>query len=404
MIVKSFIADTVAGALKKARTELGGDAVILKTRRLDGIHPAAAGGKVEVTACIDRAPSGSGPLAAVAEPPVRPQVKPAEVNRLNLATAAPAPVKPTVPDSPAAPVSLPSGEPDTDRFPAAEIVQKIDFLIDVVQAPLRRSAFPGNIGRLFACLLQADLPEAVAYDVAEKIADRFQPGDSYQKIARSAVDMVCRRLPDSVSVRPFEAGQTVVVVGPAGSGKTSLIGRLAGYLLRQQRLPVVLTSLDQVKVAATEELTTYADILDVDHFAMPRRADRSLIDRQGKDKVVLLDTPALNPRDREEIAAVGEKLAALAPDRIIGVFAATVRSSDLLDSLRAYRAMGMTELAATMTDQTCRLGGILALSIHSGLPVTILGTGRGPSALQFNPNYRRLVQECLGAGEGADDE
>ncbi|NMC43072.1 MAG: hypothetical protein GYA46_04065 [candidate division Zixibacteria bacterium] len=64
----------------------------------------------------------------------------------------------------------------------------------------------------------------------------------------------------------------------------------------------------------------------------------------------------------------------------------------------------MTELAATMTDQTCRLGGILALSIHSGLPMTILGTGRGPSAIQFNPNYRRLVQECLGAGEGAGDE
>ena len=53
MIVKSFVADTVAGALKMARTELGGDAVILKTRKLNARQQSAGGGKVEVTACLD---------------------------------------------------------------------------------------------------------------------------------------------------------------------------------------------------------------------------------------------------------------------------------------------------------------------------------------------------------------
>jgi flagellar biosynthesis GTPase FlhF len=224
MIVKSFIADTVAGALKKARTELGGDAVILKTRRLDGVHPAAVGGKVEVTACVDRTTPAQNPLTAVLEPIAQQPARPAETNRLFAATTTPA--KPVVADSPAA-APKSEGLPNTDRFPADEIVQKLDFLIDVVQAPLRRNAFPGNIGRLFASLLQADLPEAVAYDITEKITDRFQPGDSYRKIAQAAVEMICRQLPSPAQVRPFEAGQKVVVLGPAGSGKTSLIGRLA---------------------------------------------------------------------------------------------------------------------------------------------------------------------------------
>ncbi len=61
MIVKSFIADTVAGALKQARNELGGDAVILKTRKLDGVHPSAGGGRVEVTACVDKAAAAPTP-------------------------------------------------------------------------------------------------------------------------------------------------------------------------------------------------------------------------------------------------------------------------------------------------------------------------------------------------------
>lgn len=400
MIVKSFTADTVAGALKKARTELGGDAVILKTRRLDGVHPSAVSGKVEVTACVDRPAPPQNPPTAVLGPTVHPAPKPVETNRLAAVLASP---KPAVPDRPVA-ASEPTPEPNTDRFPAEEIVQKLDFLIDVVQTPIRRTAFPGNIGRLFASLLQADFPEAVAYEITNKIADRFQPGDSYRDIARSAADVLCRQFPNPAGVRPFDAGQKVVVLGPAGSGKTSLIGRLAGIFLRTRRLPVVLTSFDQVKVAATDELTAYADILDVDHFAMPRRADRSLIDRQGKDKIVLLDTPALNPRDRDEIAAFGDILEAIAPDRIIGVFSAAVRGSDLLDTLRAYRPLGITDLAATMTDQTGRFGGIIALSVHSGLPLTILGTGRGASAVSLNPNCRQLVQQCLGAGEGEIDD
>jgi flagellar biosynthesis protein FlhF len=385
MIVKSFISDTVAGALKMARNELGGDAVILKTRRVDGAYPSSKSGKVEVTACVDRPTSSAMPSVAVKEPIAEAPAKPTEPNRLRGIELSAKPI-------------------DEDRFPAAEIVRKLDFLIDVFQAPLRKNAFPGNIGRLFTCLLHADFPEAIAYDVTEKLADRFQPGDSFRDIAAVAIDLICRQLPESTQSRPFEAGQKLAFVGPAGSGKTSLLGRLAGYVLRECRMPVVLTSFDQVKVAAHEELATYADILDVDHFAMPRQTDRALIDRQGKDKIVLLDTPALNPRDRAEITAFAEKLTAINPDRIIGVFPATVRSSDLFDTLRAYRSLKMTDLAVTMTDQTCRLGGIIAMSMYSGLPLSILGTGRGATAIKLNPNCRQIIRGCLGAGEGDLDE
>ncbi len=85
MIVKSFISDTVAGALKRARTELGGDAVILKTRRLEGVSPASAGGKVEVTACVDRPTATKTLPVALREPVAETPAKPKEPNRLFVA-------------------------------------------------------------------------------------------------------------------------------------------------------------------------------------------------------------------------------------------------------------------------------------------------------------------------------
>ena len=145
MIVKSFIADSVAGALKMVRSELGGDAVILKTRKIESIKQKMVGGRVEVTACIDQSPA----------PPVQPKPEPKTV---------PIPSTPSV------------------GIPSEAIAQKLDFLIDVCQSPVRKDIFAGVIGRLFMALLRADVPEAMAYELADKTAGHFENDDDYQAV------------------------------------------------------------------------------------------------------------------------------------------------------------------------------------------------------------------------------
>ncbi len=369
MIIKSFVADTVAGALKLARTELGGEAVILKTRKLEGSFSPTAGNRIEVTACVDRpqAPPSAGGIAATA----------AEPRRLAADVAG-------------------------ERIPVDEIVQKLDFLIDVFQAPQRKGAFPGNVGRLFAALLDADFPETIACETAERVAAHFPDEDDYGRLARAAAAILLEQLPHASS--PFRADQKVALVGPAGGGKTSLMGRLAGYLLREPKLAVCLTSLDQLKLSAPEELQAYADILNVDHIDLPCQMDRTHLDSQVRHKVTLIDTPALNARDRVEIQTYALKLAQIEPDRIIGVFPAIARSVDLIEMMRAYRPLHLTELAVTMTDQTHRLGGVIALSIQSGLPVTILGTGRKADGLSLAPDFGKIIDDCLGLDDGGSHD
>lgn len=370
MIVKSFVADTVAGALKMARSELGGDAIIMKTRKINEMQQATVGGRVEVTACVDRSPAvqPNSVLAAVRDVKSEPMVR----------------VKESV-------------------VPTGEITQKLDFLIDIFQTPARRNSFPGQIGRLFAALLHADIPETIAYEISDKLSGRYKGDDDYDLIAASAVDMLLEQMPKKRESYGFKKGQKIALVGPAGGGKTLLMGRLTAHLLRNDKLPICLTSLDQVKISAPEELQSYAEILDVDHFEMPRQVDCSLIDKQGQNRVTFIDTPALNARERDEIDVYAEKLARIKPNRIIGVFPATFRTSDLLDMLRSYRPLKLTELAVTMTDQTCRLGGIVALSIQSGLPVTVLGTGRRVDGIELDPDYKKIIQLFLGVEEGKDN-
>jgi len=370
MIVKSFVADTVAGALKMARSELGGDAIIMKTRRINEMEQSAVGGRVEVTACVDRSPA----------------VQP------NSVIAAVKDVK-----------SEPVARVKDNVIPPSEITQKLDFLIDIFQAPVRRNSFPGQIGRLFTALLHADVPETIACEIADRLNGHHKGDDDYDLIAASAVNMLLEQMPKQRESHGFKKGQKIALVGPAGGGKTLLMGRLTAHLLRNDKLPICLTSLDQVKISAPEELQSYAEILQVDHFDMPRQVDTSLIDKQGQDRVTFIDTPALNARERDEIDVYAEKLSRIKPNRIIGVFPATFRTSDLMDMLRSYRPLKLTELAVTMTDQTCRLGGIIALSIQSGLPVTVLGTGRRVNGIELTPDYRKIIQQFLGVEEGKDN-
>jgi flagellar biosynthesis protein FlhF len=362
MIIKSFVADSVAGALKMVRSELGGDAVILKTRKLDASRNSVVGGKVEVTACVDRTPG-------------QPAVVPPKTGRESQT-----------------PLTVAS-------YPADEITRKLDFLIDIFQAPVRKAAFPGGIGQVFMSLLHADIPETMASDLADRLSERFNADDEYDLIASTAARMLQDQLPKNRGPQVFKKGQRVALVGPAGSGKTSLIGRLAGCLVGDSKLPVCLTSLDRVKISAPEELLTYADILDVDHFEMPAQVDRSLLEDQGREKITLIDTPALNTRDREEIELYAEKLSRIKPHRVIGVFSATLRTSDMMDMTRAYKSLKLTELAMTMTDQTSHLGGMIGVSIQTGLPVTILGTGRKAGCIDLNPDHERIIGTFLGTGK-----
>jgi flagellar biosynthesis protein FlhF len=367
MIVKSFIAESVAGALKMVRSELGGDAVILKTRKIDSIRQKTVGGRVEVTACIDQSPAPA--VKAIPEPKAVPQPTTASVG-----------------------------------IPSEAIAQKLDFLIDVCQSPVRKDTFSGVIGRLFMALLRADVPESMAYELAEKMSGRFDNDDDYTAVISCAGDSLIDQLPRKKSSDLFIPGHKIVLVGPPGAGKTSLMGRLAGHLISTRKIPVCLTSLDQVKVSAPEELQTYAEILDVDHFQMPHEVDGSLLEKQGRDKVTLIDMPAMNPRHRTPIKIYTEKLARIKPHRVIGVFPALYRSADLFDIIRAFKPMKLTDLAFTMTDQTCRLGGMIAMSIQTGLPITIVGTGQRAGDMSLTPDLRTIIKTFLGLEEESTDE
>ena len=59
MVIKSYVAPSVAGALKMIRAELGSKAVVLKTRGLSARESGVGRRMVEITACLEKPSVGA---------------------------------------------------------------------------------------------------------------------------------------------------------------------------------------------------------------------------------------------------------------------------------------------------------------------------------------------------------
>ena len=98
-------------------------------------------------------------------------------------------------------------------------------------------------------------------------------------------------------------GRIVALVGPTGVGKTTTIAKLAANYRLRENLRVGLITVDTYRIAAVEQLRTYADIIDSaaasgEHAARDARGGRT--DARDFD-LVLMDTAGRSPRDEVKI-------------------------------------------------------------------------------------------------------
>ncbi len=176
---------------------------------------------------------------------------------------------------------------------------------------------------------------------------------------------------------------TAVFVGPTGIGKTTTIAKVSARVALARRCPVELITTDTYRIAAIEQLRTYAELIGVPfHVARDARELASLLARIGKDRLVLIDTAGCNQHDLSEQLELAEYLRC---DRSLVkhlVISATTKPDDTRTAVEKFSIYGINRLVFTKLDETCTHGVILNEAARTGLPVSYLANGqRVPEAL-----------------------
>jgi flagellar biosynthesis protein FlhF len=184
-------------------------------------------------------------------------------------------------------------------------------------------------------------------------------------------------------------------VGPTGVGKTTTIAKLAANFRLRDKLRVGLITVDTYRIAAVEQLRTYADIIDLpmEIVATPREMHQALAQMSDLD-LVLLDTAGRSPRDEIRLQELKAMLAEAAPDEVYLVLSSVASSAALEKAAAQFAAVGTTALVLTKLDEASSLGNLLPLVRRSRLPLSYLTHGQNVPD-DIAPAHSGRLARCL---------
>ena len=361
MRIKSYFCASVEEAIARARHELGADAMLLESRKAG--PEARHLGEYEVVFGV-RAQPGGGPAETLAAPRLAGEV--AELKKQLEA------MRRALNKSAFAPPPWLGAAPELSEAYALLAAQEVtpELAGDIVQAAAARAGWTNRPagGGLEWCYSA----------LAEEIESRLNIESS---IGRG-------------ETRP----RILALVGPPGAGKTTTLVKLAARYGLACRKPVLFASMDTYRVAAAEQLRSYAVILGVG-FELVETVTalaQALEQHQGKD-LILIDTPGCGFSELECGSDLSRFLSTRGDIDTQLVLSSSMKSADLSRVVDAYEIFRPGRLLFTRLDETLGPGPILNESVRTGKPLSFFTTGqRIPEDLEV-ASASRLVEMILGS-------
>lgn len=388
MDVKTFRAKSMHEALKLVRRELGADAAVLHTREVrSGMFRWLGARQIEVTA--------SATVNVPRRLPARTNSVAAERSRAADRNAAVA----TTATAPPLEVNY------RDKF-RADLKGQLADLHSMVEDLCKQSEnskthdLPESLFRLFTDLIDAEVGE----DVARELIDKVRTGTSGDdlndivllkaRLARLIEEEI--QVCDPIRVEPGER-RLVAMVGPTGVGKTTTIAKLAANFRLREHRRVGLITVDTYRIAAVEQLRTYADIIDLpmEVVATPREM-RAAIERMADLDLILMDTAGRSPKDEVRIQELKSMLAEAKADEVHLVLSSVASLQQMKKAAEKFARVGVTSLLLTKLDEASGLGNLLPLVRSSRLPISYVTNGQNVPDDIEPANRRKLARIVLG--------
>ncbi len=169
----------------------------------------------------------------------------------------------------------------------------------------------------------------------------------------------------------------VALVGPTGVGKTTTLAKLASHAILHKNLKVGLINVDSYKVAAVDQLATYAKILNVPFRSAtnPMELDRALAEFKPLD-LVLIDTSGRSQKDSESLAQMHSLLKSIPNLKSMLIMSVTTRDQELYDVVNRFKMFDPSGLIFSKLDESATFGCIYNIAQKTNLPLTYFTVGQ----------------------------
>lgn len=260
-------------------------------------------------------------------------------------------------------------------------------------------------------LLEADVSYKVVKDFVKNVTEKATGADVLEALspAQMIVKIVNQELCELMGGQNQKLNissklpSVVMLVGLQGAGKTTNGAKLAGYMKKQGKRPL-LAACDIYRPAAIKQLETVGAQLDVPVFQMgqtnPVDIAKAAIEHAKKhgNDIVFLDTAGRLHIDEELMDELKNIKAVVEPAEILLVVDA-MTGQDAVNAANAFdEALGITGVMLSKLDGDARGGAALSIRAATGKPIKFIGTGEKLDMIEpFHPD--RMASRILGMGD-----
>src|ERR1039457_57477 len=373
MKIKSYYSRTVEDAMAAARQEMGPDAMLVNSRKA----PPEVRHLGEYEVVFANVAGAVAPAeAALRLPGERSEAPHAPANdRLSTAVAE----------------------------PKKELEGMRHAITRTAYAPAQWIGVSQDLSDAYAMLTAAELSAELAREIVQAAGDRLNghrlppgrstPGADAPAFQRALTEEISSRFTTEGTLgRSPATPRIVALVGPPGSGKTTTLVKLAVNYGLAARRPVLLLSMDTHRVAAADQLRSYAAILGVGFQVLETVSSlaQTIEENRGKE-LIFIDTPGLAYGDLQDSESLAHFLATRGDIDTHLVLPASMKAADLSRMVDAFEILHPGHLLFTKLDETGSYGPIFNEAARSGKPLSFFAAvQRIPEDLEAATSERVL--------------
>lgn len=395
MIIKKYTARTEKEAIEAAKKELGENIVIMnvKNTRKKGFMGLFSASVVEVTVALEAENERPNPVF----PPKKETTGP------------------IVPDSvwEKKPLLDKENAVSVEGETGKAIVEKLDGLQSLLQQQLKmteeekkeeiKEEAKGDkmsdeimtfVKLLYNTMIENEVSDKYANQLIDEIERNGKPDMQMDFVLSNVYQKMILKFGKAKLIQASEnKPKLIYFIGPTGVGKTTTIAKIASKFCVEEKKKIALLTADTYRIAAAEQLRTYANILEVPFRVIytPEEIVQSVEEFKNLD-YILVDTSGHSHQNQEQKEAIVEFLQATddtIEKEIFLVVSATTKYKDLVRIADSYKSVKDYKIIFTKLDETTALGNLYNLRLYTGASLSYVTCGQNvPDDISpFNPQF-----------------
>ncbi len=416
MTINKFQGKTKEEAIQKAKDEFGENAVILNVKEVKpkGMFKAFKSSTYEVTAALEER-ENTASQAKVLEA--------AKKSRENINVAADENIAIPKPVRTASFESMVQEQENKTRD-EKNIEERLDNLSNILEKKLgknprdekedalqpvpeiRPKTSKGSEELKFArilynTLLNNEVNEKYINQVMDEVEKFLKPGNSVDVILSNVYQKLVLRFGQTSTIDlNCQKPKVTFFIGPTGVGKTTTIAKIASKYKGEMDKKVAFITADTYRIAATEQLRVYANILEapMEIVYSVEELDSAIAKFEDYD-LIFIDTAGFSHKNEAQRADIKKLINGINSEyekEVYLVLSATTKYKDLMEIVDSYREISDFKLIFTKLDETSTYGNILNIRMYTGASLSYITNGQSvPDDIEVF-DTQKIVKQLLG--------